>query len=287
MLNEAIKEMQDASYNAFTEKFEPKKTTDDCYTPENIYEAVADFVAARYELNKENFRRPFWPGGDYQAEEYGTDDVVVDNPPFSILAQIVAWYNARGIRFFLFAPTLTLFSSSSSSCQIPTGVSVTYANGASVNTSFLTNLENAQVRTYPELYKAIEAANEYNEALKKKSLPKYEYPDNIITAAMVARWCKYGVEYELKREDCERIGTLDAQRSVGKSIFGNGYILSERAAAERAAAERAAAERAAAERWKLSAREKNIVARLSGKPQIYLDEEIEGQKTIFDYLEGL
>ena len=274
----AIKQMQDASYEAFTEKFEPKKTTDDCYTPENVYTAVADFVAARYGLKAENFRRPFWPGGDYQAEEYGPDDVVVDNPPFSILAKIVAWYTERGIRFFLFAPTLTLFSSSSSSsssCQIPTGVAVTYANGASVNTSFLTNLEDAQVRTYPELYRAIEAANAYNEALKKKPLPKYEYPDEIITAAMVARWCKYGVEYELRREECERIGTLDAQRRVGKSIFGNGYILSERAAAERAAAER----------WKLSAREKNIVARLSGKPQVFMDEEIEGQSTIFDFLE--
>jgi len=31
-------------YNEFLEKFEQKKTTDDCYTPDNIYDAVADFV---------------------------------------------------------------------------------------------------------------------------------------------------------------------------------------------------------------------------------------------------
>ena len=43
------------------------------------------------------------------------------------------------------------------------------------------------------------------------------------------------------------------------------------------------AERAAAERWSLSAREKNIVARLSGKPQIYIDEEIKEQMSIFDF----
>ena len=182
--------------------------------------------------------------------------------------------------------TLTLFSGASAlACALPTGVGITYENGASVNTSFVTNLEDAQIHTYPELYRAIEAANAYNEAMRHKSLPKYSYPDEIITAAMVARWCKYGVEYELKREDCERIGTMDAQRKVGKSIFGNGYILSERAAAERAAAERAAAERAAAERWQLSAREKNIVARLSGKPEIYTETEIEGQTSIFDFLE--
>ena len=273
----AIKEMQDGSYDAFVEKFEPKRTTDDCYTPENVYEVVADFVAKTYDLDRKHFRRVFWPGGDYQAEKYTPADIVVDNPPFSILAQIVQWYNDRAVKFFLFAPTLTLFSSSSSSsCQIPCGVGITYANGASVNTSFLTNLEDAQVHTYPELYKAIEKANAYNEKLTKKTLPKYAYPDEIITAAMVARWCKYGIEYILNREDCERIGTLDAQRKAGKSIFGNGYILSERAAAERAAAER----------WILSAREKNIVARLSGKPQTYLDEEIPGQINIFDVLGG-
>lgn len=27
-------------YAAFVEKFKPKKTTDDCYTPENIFDAV-------------------------------------------------------------------------------------------------------------------------------------------------------------------------------------------------------------------------------------------------------
>ena len=92
----AIQEMIDGSYKGFVEKFEPKKTTDDCYTPENIYDVVADFVAIRYGLNRENFRRVFWPGGDYQAETYCPEDVVVDNPPFSILSQIVTWYQDRG-----------------------------------------------------------------------------------------------------------------------------------------------------------------------------------------------
>ena len=33
-------------YKAFVEKFKPKKTTDDCYTPANIYEAVLEWAAA-------------------------------------------------------------------------------------------------------------------------------------------------------------------------------------------------------------------------------------------------
>ena len=32
------------TYEAFTEKFKVKKTTDDCYTPENVHDAVADWT---------------------------------------------------------------------------------------------------------------------------------------------------------------------------------------------------------------------------------------------------
>ena len=30
------------NYEGFIEKFKPKLTTDDCYTPRGVYEAVAD-----------------------------------------------------------------------------------------------------------------------------------------------------------------------------------------------------------------------------------------------------
>ena len=39
-------------YDGFVEKFKPKKTTDDCYTPQIVYEAVADWVANEYDLDK-------------------------------------------------------------------------------------------------------------------------------------------------------------------------------------------------------------------------------------------
>ncbi len=260
-------------YTAFLEKFKAAKTTDDCYTPELVYDAVADFVSGNYSIERSRFVRPFYPGGDYTAYPYKEDSVVVDNPPFSILAAIISWYAEHNVKFFLFAPALTLFSSSSSSSSsaLPCGVGITYENGANVSTSFLTNLENETVRvkTYPELYKAIQEADRITQKENKKELPKYIYPDNVITAAIAQRWCKYGVQYVCKVEDSLRIGALDAQKPIGKSIFGNGYLLSssaaaeraaaERAAAERAAAERAAAERAAAERWQLSDREWEMV----------------------------
>lgn len=250
-------------YDAFVDKFKPKLTTDDCYTPDNVYNAVADWVAQRYGVDRAAFVRPFWPGGDYERHEYPAGCVVVDNPPFSLISSIVRYYTAHGIRYFLFAPALTLFTAHECEpCYIPTGISITYANGASVATSFVTNLCDDLIHTEPTLYKIVERENKINEKNGKANLPKYEYPDEIVTAAMAQRWCKYGVEYVLRPEHAEFVRALDAQRNVGKSIFGSGYLLSERAAAERAAAERAAAERAAAERWMLSDREKAIVAML-------------------------
>ena len=270
--NLTIEGWEDEEYKSFVDKFKRKKTTDDCYTPENVYNAIAGWVAREYGLDPADFVRPFWPGGDYRREPYAPEAVVVDNPPFSILAEIVAFYAETGRRFFLFAPTLTLFSSSSSCAALPCGVKITYKNGANVNTSFLTNLEpeDVQVRTVPELYQIVKRENDKNEKAATKELPKYNYPDEVLTAAAAYRLCKYGVAFTVRRGECLRIGAMDAQRPSGKGIFGSGYLLSshtaaERAAAERAAAERAAAERAAAENWTLSMREREMIRWLDEK----------------------
>ena len=58
-------------YDGFVEKFKPKKTTDDCYTPPNIWEAVRGWVFNRYGLADDTpIKRPFWPDGDYEREKY-------------------------------------------------------------------------------------------------------------------------------------------------------------------------------------------------------------------------
>ena len=253
--NLTIEGWEDEEYKAFTEQFKAKKTTDDCYTPPNVYQAIADWVAAEYKLDPTSFVRPFYPGGDYERFRYPEGCTVVDNPPFSIESKIIAFYARRGIRFFLFAPALTLFSSSSSSSSatcLPVGVQITYENGAKVPTSFVTNLEppDLRLRTAPSLYRAVKAADDENRAAATKQLPRYEYPDNIVTAAMVQRWCKYGVDYRLSVQDSRPIDALEAQKARGLSIFGNGFLLSSRAAAERAAAEK----------WTLSEAERDMVA---------------------------
>lgn len=92
-------------YSGFVEKFKPKKTTDDCYTPPLVYGAIANWVAKEYGLNKADFVRPFYPGGDYLRFDY-SGKTVVDNPPFSILGKIIDFYIKSEINFFLFAPLL-------------------------------------------------------------------------------------------------------------------------------------------------------------------------------------
>ena len=260
----------DEEYQAFLEKFVPKKTTDDCYTPELVYDAVAKWVADEYHVAPRHFVRPFYPGGDYQAFDYLPDAIVVDNPPFSILSEIIKFYVEKGIRFFLFAPTLTLFSSSSSLVTaLPVAASVTYENKANVNTSFVTNLEDPSIRlrSVPSLYRVVKEANDRNLEEQRCELPKYAYPDNVVTSAFVARLSRYGIDFSVSRAESVGIDALDAQKEQGRAIYGKGYLVSERAAAERAAAERAAAERAAAERaaairFALSPREREIVAQL-------------------------
>ena len=257
-------------YQAFVDKFKPKKTTDDCYTPENVYDAVADWVAAEYGLDRADFVRPFWPGGDYEAFDYPPGCVVVDNPPFSIYNRIMRFYQARGIRFFLFGPTLTMFAGTGVDVTyLAVGVQITYENGAKVNTSFTTNLDTCRLRSAPALYQAVRTANDLNEKAITRQLPKYRYPDHVLTAAAAYQYSHYGIEFRLEKRDCVFVRKLDAMKDMGKDsgIFGGAMLLSERAAAERAAAERAAAERAAAERaavtvWALSERERQIVESL-------------------------
>ncbi len=87
------------TYEEFVEKFKPKRTTDDCFTPPAVYDAVLQWVRQNADIEGREIVRPFWPGGDYQNFDYPEGCVVVDNPPFSILSQICTYYAERGIRF--------------------------------------------------------------------------------------------------------------------------------------------------------------------------------------------
>lgn len=222
------------SYEAFVEKFKPKKTTDDCYTPPAVYDAVLGWVRKEYGLGDDvPIVRPFYPGGDYEHYNYPSGCVVVDNPPFSIMAQILRFYNERGIHYFLFAPALTLFQPQEPCCFIVANADVIYANGADVKTSFVTDMDRYKVRIVPELNKAIKVAVESTKNTKK--LPKYVLPANVITAARLGRIATQDVPLEILPEDCRFIRKIDA---MGKRfLYGGGFLISHRAALAKAEAE--------------------------------------------------
>ena len=237
-------------YNEFLEKFERKKTTDDCYTPDNVYDAVAEFVAQEYGVDRSRFVRPFYPGGDYQNEKYPDGCVVVDNPPFSILSEIIKYYCANGVRFFLFAPALTLFTG--------VGCDVLYENGAIVKTSFVNNLGDSRIYVAAELFDAVKLANDANMREAHKELPKYKYPMEAVLSAQIQRLARYGQTLKIQKNECVYQNRLDVQKEAGKDSYGGLFLISERAAAERAAAE---IDRPGAsyEEFELSEREKQVV----------------------------
>ena len=214
------------TYEEFVEKFKPKKTTDDCYTPPTIYEIVKQWACNEYGIDPDKVVRPFYPGGDYKAFPYPDGAVVIDNPPFSILASICTFYLEHGIPFFLFAPSLTCFSGRKVFKQmnhIIVDCQITYGNGARVETSFVTSHSGGIVaQTAPDLTKAINRENHRLIKANTKELPKYDYPMNVITAAMMQRYARYGVDLKIRADGCIQVGSLDAQKRDGKVFLGPG-----------------------------------------------------------------
>lgn len=253
------------NYEEFVEKFKPKKTTDDCYTPPEIYEVIQKWACEKFGINPEKIVRPFWPGWDYQAFEYPEGCVVLDNPPFSILTPIVEYYLERKIDFFLFAPTLASIGKNTwdRTRKIITNCRITYENGAAVPTSFITNFgAEITIEAEPELTNLVNTKGEELRKEKVRELPKYDYPNELLTVATVQKMARYGIPLAIHRKDCMMVRRLDAQKEYKKSVYGAGLLLSEKAAAEKEAAEKEAAEKAAAIRWELSPREMEIVRSL-------------------------
>lgn len=247
------------TYEKFVDKFKAKNTTDECYTPPIVYEAVKKWAVNEMGWSGRPVVRPFFPGGDYENFSYPANCVVIDNPPFSIVSKITKFYKERGIDYFLFCPHLTCFSSTAATSHICVGCQIIYENGAKVNTSFLCS-KGPLIRSAPDLYRAVIEANKANlKGKKKPPRPSYVYPDNLMTASAVALMSKYGIEYR------ENVGVfvraLDCQRAAKKGIFGAGYIVPAEAAHAAQEAVRIAKEaprearKAEAFRWEPSPRE--------------------------------
>ena len=260
-------------YDGFVEKFKPKKTTDDCFTPPEVYDAVLDWLAARADLAGKEIVRCFYPGMDYKTFDYPDGCVVVDNPPFSILAEILRNFDNWGVRYFLFAPHLTLFSTDSGNTRthIVVDFRIRYDNGALVNTGFITNLpEFSKYRIIGSyaLKRAIEEVQKTAKEKDKKILPVYKYPDNLVTVSSIANIINAGIDLVIRKKTSLRTRMLDSQKKYGKAIFGSGYLVSD-GEAEKLKAEKLKAEKLKAEKLKeaivfdLSSAEKEVIKHLN------------------------
>ena len=225
------------TYDEFVEKFKPKKTTDDCYTPPEIYEVVKDFCVKEYGINEADIIRPFKPGGNYKSENY-EGKVVVDNPPFSIMAEIINFYAKFGIKYFLFCSCLTaplnpLYKTKGQYLNI--GAAITYENGATVQTSFCTNLNDDDIfiKNYPNFKAEIERVNERLIQYKKKQITKIQHHDNVLTAALIKGIAT--AEFEI---GFNQIKPFCSEKIQGiKKLFGASFLISDEVAKAQAKAQ--------------------------------------------------
>jgi len=268
----AIKPNLFSDYDAFIDKFEDKKTTDDCYTPKEVIDIVISYVNEKYPLKDKQIIRPFFPGGDFESIDYPDNAVIIDNPPFSIITKICKYYIERDIKFFLFCPHLTAFCSDIDATHIIASADITYENGATIRTAFVSNMfGDLKIIGDADLHLKFKELKQRNKA----NLPKYEYPDHIITVSKVAYCIEKGINVAFEKKDLKHYRGMDSQKKHGKALFGSGFIASDKAAAVAVAAAVAAAAAAAAAAvaaavnkkddvivWELSHKEKEIIKSL-------------------------
>ena len=245
-------------YEGFVDKFEVKKTTDDCYTPKEVMDIIIDYVNEKYSLKEMQIIRPFFPGGDFENIDYPSNAAVIDNPPFSIITKICKYYIERDIKFFLFCPHLTAFSSDIDATHIIASADITYENGATIKTAFVSNMfGDVKIIGDAELHKKFKELQERNKA----NLPKYEYPDHIITVSKIAYCVEKGINVTFDKKDLKHYRGMDAQKKHGKTLFGSGFLASNKAAAAAAAA---ANKKDNVIFWELSPKELQIIETLGG-----------------------
>ena len=215
------------NYEAYVAKFQEgntPRTTDETYTPEDVYDCVVDYVDTIYPLEGHVVVRPFYPGGDYEAYDYPANGVVIDNPPFSILAKIVRYYIGRGIPFFLFAPNVT------SAGFVRLGATVFYAehklrysNGAEIGSAFVTNLTPQwAVVCSSTLRRALSALP--SQQPEKNRLKIYDYPHNLLKFSDFSAISFLEEDTYIPSSSVVSTRARCEGRTVG---FGNAFLLSD------------------------------------------------------------
>ena len=212
-------------------------STDECYTPPAVYDTVLDYAVDRYGLQDKHIVRPFIPGGDYQRYVYDENDVVIDNPPFSMTTKITKWYINHDIPFFLFINGLYGVSLSrglhGKATVIVTNANVSFYNKGSekrIKLGFVTNLEpkNIIIRGDATLTKRL------NGLVKKKSFKRFHYPENFLKNNDILAALQRNVELKLTTDNCLFEDNLDYHKAQMHAkpqrfgVFGGGYLVNDK-----------------------------------------------------------
>lgn len=222
-------------YESFVAKFsDVPKTTDDCYTPQDVYEAVVNYVGTICDMTDKVILRPFFPGGDFENAEYPENGVVIDNPPFSIFTKICRFYAARSIPFFLFGPALTIGQVCGFCTAVIASADVTFSNGARIKVNFATNLMGDIVlTTAPELTKAVSACKSQKTT---ERLTFYEYDERVLSVSDLQTMASGDVLFTVHRSECAMIGGLDLHPKGKGALYGNHWLISQAKAKAKAKA---------------------------------------------------
>ena len=210
------------TYEDFVAKFKPKPKpkpkngSDECYTPTNVYECVYTYVRELFpQFNNMENLRPFKPNGDFTREDYN-NRIVIDNPPFSMLSNIVNFYQLNNIKFWLFGPTLTIMQYYGRYDIVITKTNIRYANGANIPTSFITNMfGDDRIVLDGVLTERLNLSQNM-----KKTVIKNKYP-YVLSSSRLMKWVELEKVIVINKED-----TLPIISSKYKP-FGNGCYVRE------------------------------------------------------------
>jgi hypothetical protein len=165
---------------------------------------VDNFFIEKYKLQDKSIVKPFYPGGNYQNEKYEENDVVIDNPPFSIITKIIRFYNENNIKFIVYGPALTIPGASNFGIKFLKHSSIEFLNGVKVPICFFTNLD-----TIAEMI-------DLDLTIPKPKKNKYD--KSILTMCRISQNLKEGQppinlkEYEIKKNH------------NGKNVFGGYFV---------------------------------------------------------------
>ena len=250
-------------YESYIAKFQDgEKTSDDTFTPKDVYEAVLRYVGETCDLSDKVILRPFYPGGDYENAEYPENGVVIDNPPFSLLMKIIAFYTSRKIPFFLFGPGLTMGNCCKYCSVIVVSEQITFDNGAKVHCNFASNMYgDVMVMTAPRLD---EYFRNCKSQIKPKPVAKIGYPDHVLSIGQMQQICKGGVEFVVHSNECEVIKGLDrlSENAHKGGLYGHHFLLNTEKMREKMGARRTVDRTIYVE---LSDRERKIIEKLDRK----------------------